>query len=1175
MRWLAIIGWLILCCLPLQAKDQSETETDKGYLTGFLESNLSGIGRTVTIEGFQGALSSRATFTELAIADDAGVWIRFRDGAISWNRGALLSGRVEIAELSAAQIELLRKPSSGEAQADYSGFSLPDLPVSVSIGQLRADRVILASEVLGQEAVVSIQGRADLAGGAGSADFSLSRVDGRDGALTFSGSYANATGAATLDLLAKEGPGGIAATILNLPGVPAAELALHGSGTFADFRTDLALSTDNVPRIRGQLTTTAPPGADGRTGDRRFSLTLNGDISPLLSETYGDFFGTAVSLEADGTHRVDGQVDLTRMVLKSPGVDLSGRLSLSRERLPLAAALTVRLGLPSGRDLILPISGGRTTVKSGTLLLRFDGSKSNDWTLSGSVAGFSQPDLAIAELVIDGKGRVIDLNAGSARIVGSTSFSTTGLAFRDPALAQAAGTTLTGRTVFSWQQGENLRLRQISAQAGDLALSGDLALDVRGLDLALNGSLALSAADTARFSGLAGAPLGGAAKIKVSGGGMARAGTFDLTAEAIGTDLTLGQPMIDRALAGQSQINVSAIRNPDGIALKALSVEMNALSATAEGLIGRHATDLSASATIKDLTVLGPTFGGGMDFTARLTGQNGQRTVTVGGTGRDLAFASDPINTLFRGATTVMLSATETGGTFVLASADLANPALSANISQTDSPGTYRIEGQLDDTARLLPGFAGATRLSGGVVVEPSDYRLDLAVTGPGGISAGAAGTLSRDFARADVTMRGNGQAGILNNRIAPRSIDGPISFDLALFGPPALSSLSGRVSGSGLRFASPAENLSLENLTLSGDLADGAFDLDGTADVRGGGTVQMSGNIGLSAPYDAALEATLSGVHLANPGLFQADLDGDLTFTGGLLSGAVIGGAITLKQSEITLSSAAFGPPILPPITHVNDSAEARATRIRAGISTKDSGVSGGSVYGLDLVVNSPARLFVRGLGLDAELGGRVHLRGTTAKAEPTGQFKLIRGRLSLLGKRFNLDEGIVQLFGSLVPYVRFTALADSFGATTTILLEGPADQPEIHFSSSSDLPEEEVLSQLLFGDGLNNISAFQLAQLANAIATLTGNGEDGVITRLRKSVGLDDLDITADDEGNAALKAGKYLSDQLYGEASVGVDGKSKVELNLDLNSDLQLQGTIGTDGQTGVGIIFGKDY
>lgn len=1176
MRWVALLFWLFLTSLPAAAQDSAESEADKGFLTGFLEEKLSSLGRKVTIDGFHGALSSRATFTRLSIADDDGVWILFRDGAISWNRSALLSGRVEIAELSAAEIQLLRKPESDKPSAEFTGFSLPELPVSVSIGQLRADRLVLAAPVLGQEAVVSILGRADLAGGAGSTEFSLTRIDGKEGSLTFNGSYANDTGQATLDLLASEGPGGIAATLLNLPGQPAAELALHGSGSFADFRTDLAISTDKQPRVRGQLLTKAPGADAANAGDRTFSLALKGDLSPLLSPEFHDFFGTAATLEAEGARRANGQIDLTRMVMDSPGVGISGRLSLSREYAPLAAALTVRLGLPDGRDLVLPVSGGQTTVKSGVLRLRFDGSKTNDWTLTGDLAGLTQPDVRIGTFALEGNGRVLGSSAGSARIVGATSFTAKEIAVRDPALAQAIGRSLTGRTVFSWQQGGQLRFRQIDARAGDMTLAGDVALDVRGLDLAISGALSVRADSMARFSALVGRPLGGAAEIRLSGAGLARAATFDVNVTATGEDLTISQPQADRALSGESRISALLARDRAGtITLQSAKLDMKALSATAEGMIGAKDTDLVARIATTDLGLFDPAFSGALEADLQFAGAAGARSLAIKGSARNVMVGAPNLDALLRDETRLDLIARETAGGFILQDATVENSAFSAGLRGSADPGSYQLSGELHDTARLLPGFGGPTRLDGSVTVGSDSYAVDASVKGPGGIAATARGTVARDFATADLSLSGSGQVAILNNLIAPRSIEGPVGFDLALRGPLTLSSLSGRVTGSGLRFASPAESLSLEGFDLVGDLEGGTLRLSGQAGVRGGGTAELSGSVGLAAPYEGDLSADLRGVHLTRPGLFQTDLNGTLTFTGSLLGGGTIGGSVVLASTEITLSSAAFGPPPLLPVTHVNDTAEARETRRRAGLDGKAGRSGVAPRYGLDLTVSAPARLFVRGLGLDAEMGGNVHLRGTTANVEPTGQFKLIRGRLSLLGKRFNLDEGIVQLIGSMVPYVRFTALADSFGTTATILLEGPADKPEIHFTSSADVPEEEVLSQLLFGRGLNQISAFQLAQLANAIATLTGSGGDGVIARLRKSVGLDDLDITADEDGNAALKAGKYLSDQLYGEASVGVDGKGKIDLNLDLNPDLTVHGTLGTDGQTGVGILFSKDY
>ena len=271
MRRLLLI--LVLCLLPFPGGAQEDaTERDRDFLTAFLEDNLSGLGRTVRIEGFRGALSSRATFDELSIADAEGVWITIRDGAIGWNRSALLSGRIEINEMSAAEIDLPRRPAASGTTAEASGFSLPELPVSVDIGTLRADRVVLGEALFGAAAVVRLNGRMHLEGGEGTAELAIDRTDGPRGTLSFTGRYANATRKATLDLLVAEGADGIAANLLGLPDRPSIQLAVHGDGVIDDFATDVALSTDGIRRLSGRVTFLAAGSAGGAPERRLLDL---------------------------------------------------------------------------------------------------------------------------------------------------------------------------------------------------------------------------------------------------------------------------------------------------------------------------------------------------------------------------------------------------------------------------------------------------------------------------------------------------------------------------------------------------------------------------------------------------------------------------------------------------------------------------------------------------------------------------------------------------------------------------------------------------------------------------------------------------------------------------------------------------------------------------------------
>jgi translocation and assembly module TamB len=1175
-KWLKI---LTLALLPASAwaQDSAQTAEDKGFLTSFLETNLSGLGRTVTIDGFAGALSSRATFTRLTIADAQGVWITIDDGAISWSRSALLSGRVEIDELSAASIDLLRAPSlatSPKTVEASSGFALPELPVSVRIGLLRAEKLTLHEPVLGQEVVVSINGTGQLAGGEGSTEFTITRADGKVGDLTLKASYANATRQATIDLLAKEDADGIAATLLDLPGKPPVQLAMHGSGPIDDFSTDIALATDGQPRLTGNVKLGSKTVASGKQTERRFALKLAGDISPLLQPAYRDFFGTSVSLEAEGVDIPGVRTDLTRLVLDSAGVDLTGRLNLSPERVPLGAALTVRLGLADQQDLLLPIAGEPTFVRNGTLLVRYDETKGEGWTLSGDLNGFRRKEVTIGSLQLDGSGRVLRSTGGSARILGSLAFTANDLTMADPALAQALGPNVRGRTVLSWQDGKPLTLRSLEAQAGDLGLTGDLAFAVQGLDLLTTGNLTLKTPDVSRFSKFAQRPLSGAAEISLSGSGALVTGAFDVTASAHGTALSVDQPMADRLLSGPSQIDLSARRDQTGILIRQLDVRVPALTAALSGHLSSDAQDLTGKLDFSDIGALGPGFSGRFAADAVLSGPIGKRSLTLTGDGSNLAVGNALADTVIGGRSAVTVSLKEADGVFDLERAQLTTAELSLSAETKGPPGTFAIDAKLRDAARLAPGFSGPLTAQGTVSRNATGYAVQIAATGPGQTNAKASGTVASDFSTVDLALSGMGQSAVVNSLIQPRSVDGPVRFDLKISGPPALSSISGQVVGTGIRIASPSERLSIENANVTADISGGQANLRAAADIRGGRRVELSGPVSLDAPHDANLTVNLSHARLRDPSLYEALISGTITVSGPLLGGATIGGAITLDETEIVVAPVSFAGSEIFPITHVNEPAASRVTRRRAGLD-KSTAARTPSVFGLDLQVSAPARLFVRGRGLDAEMSGSVHLRGTTADVQPSGSFTLIRGRLNLLGKRFVLDEGLVQLLGSLVPYLSFTASADTFGTTSTIVLDGPASAPKIHFTSSSGLPEEEVLSQLLFGNGIDNISAFQLAQLANAIATLTGKGSDSIIVKLRKSARLDDLDIIADDEGNAAIKAGKYVTDKVYTEATIGADGKSKIDLNLDINSDLSLRGTVGTDGQTGAGIFFKRDY
>ena len=72
---------------PEQTPEQTTEaeQRDVGFLTRMIEDNLNSVGRTVTIDGFDGALSSTATIVRMTIADAQGVWFVAENMRLNWN----------------------------------------------------------------------------------------------------------------------------------------------------------------------------------------------------------------------------------------------------------------------------------------------------------------------------------------------------------------------------------------------------------------------------------------------------------------------------------------------------------------------------------------------------------------------------------------------------------------------------------------------------------------------------------------------------------------------------------------------------------------------------------------------------------------------------------------------------------------------------------------------------------------------------------------------------------------------------------------------------------------------------------------------------------------------------------------------------------------------------------
>ncbi|PWJ22315.1 translocation/assembly module TamB domain-containing protein [Jannaschia seohaensis] len=485
----------------------------------------------------------------------------------------------------------------------------------------------------------------------------------------------------------------------------------------------------------------------------------------------------------------------------------------------------------------------------------------------------------------------------------------------------------------------------------------------------------------------------------------------------------------------------------------------------------------------------------------------------------------------------------------------------------------------MPEISRIVPDISGPVSARGQVSQVGADYRLDLDVGGPGGTRADVAGLVSTGGAL-DLTVAGTAPLGLANPFVAPQRLSGTARFDLAIAGPPALSSVTGTITTEGSNLVLPTLRNSLDGITATIRLTGAQAVIDLRADVETGGDLTISGPVGLAPPFAADLAVRFDGT-IADPSLYTARITAEIGVAGPLTGGATITGDILIPEAEIAVpSSGITSVGELPPIDHLGTTRPVQRTLVRAGQDAASraeatAAAASGPVYGLNVAVRAPGRIFVRGRGLDAELGGDLRITGTTANIVTSGGFELVRGRLDILQQRFNLDEGAITFQGDFVPFIRLVAITEAETLTASIVVEGPADDISVSFLSSPEAPQEEILAQVFFGRDLSELSALQALQLADSVAVLAGRGSGGLLERLRGGAGLDDLDVTTDSEGNTAVRAGKYISDNVYTSVQVDQKGEAEISLNVDLTPSLTLRGTTGATSESSLGVFFERDY
>jgi autotransporter translocation and assembly factor TamB len=415
--------------------------------------------------------------------------------------------------------------------------------------------------------------------------------------------------------------------------------------------------------------------------------------------------------------------------------------------------------------------------------------------------------------------------------------------------------------------------------------------------------------------------------------------------------------------------------------------------------------------------------------------------------------------------------------------------------------------------------------------------------------------------------------------------IDGILTTDLTVAGNVEKPFLKGSVQLDNGLYEIADFGTMIHNITLRAEAKDSRVVIssltatDGLVKEHKPGQLNGQGHVDLKQLFSPFVDIRLdlTNFQVAQSDSFMGKATGPLFLKGEGLKSKVTG-EVLLEPAELFLEEAASSD--IPTINMVNQRTELKKQDKKTGPQENDS-----KLFPIELKLNAPKSFKIEGFGLESTWGGTMMVVGTVGDPQLVGMIKIEKGKLDVFGKAMKIKEGSITYKEEPKddPYLLIYCVRDvDAGTTVTLVIEGFASNPRFTLLSTPALPEEEILSRLLFGKELGKISVGQSLQLATAVAAMNGKKGLNVMDQIRSSFGLDTLELkeqkkadSYDTTGSQAVSIGKE-----FGNVKISIDqgvstGTSKATLEAAVSPNLNVDVDVGGDQSSGVGLTWIKRY
>ncbi len=856
---------------------------------------------------------------------------------------------------------------------------------------------------------------------------------------------------------------------------------------------------------------------------RDFRLDLNGQQFASAEDALNDWIGSGANLKARGSQTPDGMLLFDAITLNTDAVKLiANGDAVPGDAFNLSGTLETSETYPLAE--VLPGLGGEFTL----------GGRADDMTISAqlaaSQAGTGRNSLNAPALAFDGnwaEGRLQGKARLQGQLEGSALTVSTNTAYAD---GRWSAQDLTG----NWQDlsltgelsGEGGALETI---VGQLRLEGDLPdslpAEAVAFDISVSDARVRADGDIADVS-LSSFPSG---DVALSASGTRELLDFSIAYDGVSTLGVLNQPA-SFTLEGQAQTPLEPGRHITGSFV---------------GEIGAERIETVEPFSVKT----GPD---GLEAMLELAALEGRLSVeAVDGRETPLTVSASDISLR---PTMLLLGRAPMDGRadldlIVRQQDEGAMADLSGQIRQLAVPGRdidpvdFNIRGQFDEQAGRIE-----VRTPDGQLLQ-SEVDLDL----PLGAQLSAPYLSWQGEQTGAFAARLNGPIDNMSAILLPGDLilEGKLNADMAGEIPFTPASFSGNMTFREGVFQHQSLGADLQNITF--DLTAEASQLnlaDFSAEGRTGGTLAGRGSLDLANGVESSVSLKADRLSVINRKEFQAVASGTLGLDVVEERFEIIGDLV-LDEGRVRIDALPSGT---GPTLDVRFEEEPEE-------QTPERKVT------LDIAVTAPHSLKITGQGMDAEFALDTRITGTSAEPVINGSARIVRGRFDLLGKRFSFGDSSISFTGDpMDAQLDILAVRDTDDFQARVEITGTPERPSVSLSADPELPEDEVLSRVLFGRSPSQLSGLEAARLAAALASLSGGGGFDLMGGIENITGLDSVDVSQSESGDFRVATGRYLTDDIYLELSSGGAGQPGVSVEWEARDNISVEAESAPDeGQT----------